>query len=1188
MALKTLLIKDFSSGIITHVDSEDAADKAAQHIQNMEVMYKPGKAVSRAVLGGLGQGPATYTSFGGLRVFTVDKERTTESSDQTVYALVSLNPAAVSADNVRLHSLENPAGGTQAWTNRKTITGSSALTSLEVQSVTRQGAVRFFILDNEGTLHGVFLGAFDYGDKRFGATPTDGWVCTDTALPYFDKAHISSVYATHLDNTDLTWGNAKEGHYLGSDGPYGIEDKEDGSNAVLAYRFTYEISGYQEGRPDSTVYIERPTDIDQNSFGDDDPGNQWWRYINEGDRWAVRLMLKIPTIGGNAVDGRVTAVNVYRASTGIAGTGEYRRIARVDAEKGYTIDLAATDFCNQQDTANNRGATEITVLNAAGSACPTDLVNVWNTKAYCYWEGKFYHPSPDNVDPLSSDDWHSPIGWCMSKENKFYIPLKKFGDAPDADDADHGTHETASFMTADRMFQENPTGVLTNMAVSTADVWNGSGNNPVNRYDIVGGSWSSGNPYITFRTAVNQATNLKTELQKLETASGTDTLRVTLSFSSAGGSDEYAGNHHFHHLRLNKTGNGGEAWEATDEDASNTDNTLKVYVASLWSGSGGYGGSNKGLVDKIASANRYCYLMEWTAPHDYQTAEPAASDCSVIIGHPPASTGSDKYTVDKDGTESGLRPLINDHQVNWFGVDVTPHPDAAGSNGQFDYKTKVKISGEDTEYDILLHANWAQKKQDGVALHDTKALLDDTEYPIEARAGEAERDADCYKYQRAHTFFTIAAAGNTPPSGSAPQYSISFAPSEDLGGTDDGLIPVWDFHPETTGFPELYDSIGGISGGEDNWDAVGPYPAFINDRLFLGSPRHTVDGKTERVLDGVAYSSWQSSVTAHDVFDPINMVVAAVGDASEVRGIAELNGRLIIFKDNDVLIAIVDDVNDSYTTTHVVGGGGLLAEQSIVSHGGVIYYLSPDGIRKLSEDGAEIVSEPIRTSDDTANFPGIDDISSTYRAAATAVWDPEIRGPVFLIQTGSQTWEFFLLEGGQAWTRYNYGTSHANHKLYLVQHPTGRPVVALDRSGESAANKLYFYQFGFTGSEWTGGSVTDESSPTKTWRSHRLLEDLPHDSLVRKVYFKGTSDGGTIKLYPEGDTTNFYTFTIPSAVAGEQTLEFWLGSDGVATGSPSAIATSFELEFSSSAATVEISHIGLGYSPMMRTKVSET
>ena len=316
MAVKTLLIRDFSQGLVTQADSQDIAEKAAARLENFKVTNSLGKPVARPLFKLRAKGPddgfdsqGPYYGYGGLHVHSTDEE--TAEFNGTVWVLAvtgyGAEDGAYGSRVVVAHCKDgdNPTGDVGESPNEWSSIAKYSKDHYEhpecvsFSPVIRHGQMRLFAeLDDEGQVaiwHGWI------GNPRYGSDVDEKWETTDVHIPAADikkiaKASQLNVYAkSHI-------------------GPTGFPPSVD----AVRYRAIFIADGYEAGLP---VYSDLALDKDA----------KW-----DESRSSVRLVISTEN---QEIDPRVTAIDIYRSTWEINTPGPYHLVDSVDMKEGSSIDL---------------------------------------------------------------------------------------------------------------------------------------------------------------------------------------------------------------------------------------------------------------------------------------------------------------------------------------------------------------------------------------------------------------------------------------------------------------------------------------------------------------------------------------------------------------------------------------------------------------------------------------------------------------------------------------------------------------------------------------------------------------------------------------------------------------------------------------------------------------------------------
>ena len=971
--------------------------------------------------------------------------------------------------------------------------------------VIRQGHARVFAETDDST-PGQRAKFIGYLDhKQFGESIDPAWTLTDTKLPNPSLSLLAST-----------------SHLLGRDSTSAMGIPE--TSQDIGYKLVYEFLGYELGLPDGVLYASGTE------------GNP--------EKWSVRNLL---TITKSSLDERVTGLELYRSPLLTGGSGEYRNTASISVK-----DNPAYKISSVPTVATYTGtATKITI---------DDSSKDWNRGeiAYVYYAGLF-KGDVRGITDKNGAGIDSPLSVCHGDNRLLYLPAESVPDNSSGLTISSGLYGgkidtfntrgdgpylivnsfTYSGHTSDYIIKVVGLGGSSIEAVE--DVW-ADFDPPDASYKpfvfILSRKIPSAHPAVS-GIELRDSYGVEQEYRNVYTM-----FRVNSAYKD--GADKCTT------LKLEKEGiifdgttylSVSDFYKRTGRGPNDTHDVL---------------GEGYGIDNDIAAGGTLCDVifmrdLRHTTALPGTTHDASSSQISCVIAHGVGS-GNDGY--ESSGIWNHYMGGPNQFVSDLRGSDYSPRMIISGVNRE---ETQVYVGCRVNEAKYLQHIT-GNAGSGGEGDISEEMGLD--EYQVMKGIGTQDFSSPCLLY-----FFDADPSGYTyPPDGSTPLISFTFDWDETTVAGK-ASVPIWD-SGDISAMPLLSYDTGMSDAEKDEGDAFGLYPAYVNDRLFLGRPTLKLDpGEAkEEIRDGAIYSTWQSAAPAHDVFDPMNQVLYKVGDSQDVMAIEDMGGKLLVFKEASVHWTFVDEANQAATTSdELLGAGGLLSKKAVIKKDNRVFYLAPDGIRAIDpQNGSRIISEPIRSR--------LDAIDLGYKQAAQAAYDHVSSSVHFLMRKGVAEYVMFVWERETSWTTHSYAVSSST-SLHFAQHPTGRPFLMK----ETTTSPVSVYQLG-------SGDSPDPS--TKKFRTHHLLAAIDGETLIRRVYLRVLNGGsiGTIRLYTEGALSAEWEV---SSSSGYQDLTLNLSERIENSGYAEHIGLFHEIEFETAADLVEVSSCGLGYTASRRKRIKD-
>jgi hypothetical protein len=283
----------------------------------------------------------------------------------------------------------------------------------------------------------------------------------------------------------------------------------------------------------------------------------------------------------------------------------------------------------------------------------------------------------------------------------------------------------------------------------------------------------------------------------------------------------------------------------------------------------------------------------------------------------------------------------------------------------------------------------------------------------------------------------------------------------------------------------------------------GRYAKMIKSRLFLGNIFLDIGDENEERNDWIAYSE----VNQFDTRPVSNVIQLDDREGGAITGLAEIFGRLVIFKPQAIFILnISDPVNpSSWSIVESKHNIGNIAPEGVVEVHDSIYFVYHDGIYRIASNMVASSTATPSVMDKVSDK--IDDqyLLATDKTAIKGIYDPSRQEIIYKWMEGSdqRVWAYNYVR--ESWRKIDMGTGLLD---ILAYDENGTPL-----DYDKTSNKIIKFD-------------TANASVAK-WKSKRFPLDLHRKRLLRygTVQFTG-SDNLTYNIYLDGATSASFTKTI--------------------------------------------------------------
>ena len=283
----------------------------------------------------------------------------------------------------------------------------------------------------------------------------------------------------------------------------------------------------------------------------------------------------------------------------------------------------------------------------------------------------------------------------------------------------------------------------------------------------------------------------------------------------------------------------------------------------------------------------------------------------------------------------------------------------------------------------------------------------------------------------------------------------------------------------------------------------GRYAKMVKSRLFLGNIFLDIGDENEERNDWVAYSE----VNQFDTRPVSNVIQFDDREGGAITGLAEIFGRLVVFKPQAIFILnLSDPVNpSSWSIVESKHNIGNIASEGVVEVHDSIYFVYHDGIYRITSNmSASSTATP--TVMDKVTEP-IDDqfMLATDKTAIKGIFDSERQEIIYkwMVSSTQVVWAYNYVK--QTWRKIDMGTGVLD---LLAYDENGSPM-----DYDKTNNKIIKFD-------------TANASISK-WKSKKFPLDLHRKRLLRygTVQFVGT-DTLTYNLYLDGAGSASFTKSI--------------------------------------------------------------
>ena len=283
----------------------------------------------------------------------------------------------------------------------------------------------------------------------------------------------------------------------------------------------------------------------------------------------------------------------------------------------------------------------------------------------------------------------------------------------------------------------------------------------------------------------------------------------------------------------------------------------------------------------------------------------------------------------------------------------------------------------------------------------------------------------------------------------------------------------------------------------------GRYAKMVKSRLFLGNIYLDIGDANEERNDWVAYSE----INQFDTRPVSNVLQFDDREGGAITGLAEMFGRLVVFKPQAIFILnISDPVNPtSWSIVESKHNIGNVAPEGVVEVHDSIYFVYYDGIYKITSN--MVASSTATPSVMNKVSDKIDDqfLLATDKTQIKGIYDPSRQEIIYkwMESDTQRVWAYNYVR--ESWRKIDMGTGVLD---ILAYDETGVPL-----DYDKTSNKIIKFD-------------TANASVAK-WKSKRFPLDLHRKRLLRygTVQFTGTDDL-TYNIYLDGATSASFTKTI--------------------------------------------------------------
>tara|TARA_R100001530_G_scaffold3566_1_gene5165 strand:- start:1747 stop:7200 length:5454 start_codon:yes stop_codon:yes gene_type:complete len=309
------------------------------------------------------------------------------------------------------------------------------------------------------------------------------------------------------------------------------------------------------------------------------------------------------------------------------------------------------------------------------------------------------------------------------------------------------------------------------------------------------------------------------------------------------------------------------------------------------------------------------------------------------------------------------------------------------------------------------------------------------------------------------------------------------------------------------------------------------YAKIIKGRLFMGALILDPKGKAEAHPDWIAYSA----LYAFDVMPVSNVISMSDREGGEITGLAELFGRLIVFKPQAIFVLTINDPSypAGWSRKESKMNIGNVAPEGIVEVMDSVYFVFIDGIYKIDANTVASTSDTPSelakiTHDIEDEFLRCDDLTKVKGAynpkKSEVIYTWQETTPTFGQQDviEERVWAYSIVNG--SWRR-----------LTVVKEDTypetdvEMGIIASDYQGVPV---IY---------DTIDNSINGFNEPGATglkWKSKRFVLDLHQKKLIRYMMAQFTGEDPLSATIILDDVTKFVKSDIPHGSGTSKLSEF--------------------------------------------------
>jgi len=283
----------------------------------------------------------------------------------------------------------------------------------------------------------------------------------------------------------------------------------------------------------------------------------------------------------------------------------------------------------------------------------------------------------------------------------------------------------------------------------------------------------------------------------------------------------------------------------------------------------------------------------------------------------------------------------------------------------------------------------------------------------------------------------------------------------------------------------------------------GRYAKMVKSRLFLGNIFLDIGDENEERNDWVAYSE----INQFDTRPVSNVIQFDDREGGAITGLAEIFGRLVVFKPQAIFILnLSDPVNpSSWSIVESKHNIGNVAFEGMVEVHDSIYFVYHDGIYRITSNMSASSTATPTVMDKVTD--AIDDqfMLATDKTAIKGIFDSERQEIIYkwMVSSTQVVWAYNYVK--QTWRKIDMGTGVLD---LLAYDENGSPM-----DYDKTNNKIIKFD--------------TANASTSKWKSKKFPLDLHRKRLLRygTVQFVGT-DTLTYNLYLDGAGSASFTKSI--------------------------------------------------------------